>query len=148
MKKLIKNALTVVLFFTLSTAFGQENKADSLSRKFQFNAIAELGFLNVFDHKIQFSNSGTYFDYGRDGGQDVLFPVGRLSFEFKFGKNTFYLLYQPLRLESQVLLENDLRVDDALFIAGSSVKLVYGFPFYRLVTHENYFQIDQSLILR
>lgn len=131
MKQSKKNALTLIFFFALSTAFGQENKADSLSKKFQFNAIAELGFLNVFDHKVQFSNSGTYFDYDRDGGQDVLFPVSRFSLEFKFGKNAFYLLYQPLRLESQVLLENDLRVDDALFIAGSSVKLLYGFPFYR-----------------
>ena len=131
MKKFIKNALTLILIFTLSTTFGQENRADSLSKKFQFNAIAELGFLNVFDHKVQFSNSGTYFDYDRDGGQDVLFPVSRLSLELKSDRNTFYLLYQPLRLESQVLLKNDLLVDNALFIAGSSVKLLYNFPFYR-----------------
>src|SRR5690606_32788740 len=74
----------------------------------QFSAIAEFGFLTVFDHKIQFSETGTYFDYRRNGGQDVLFPVGRLSLELKSDRSTFYLLYQPLRLESQVYLEQDL----------------------------------------
>jgi hypothetical protein len=131
MKKFIKNALTLIFFFTLSTSFGQDIKADSLKKKIQFNAIAELGFLNVFDHKVQFGTFGTYFDYSKDGGQDVLFPVSRLSLELESNRNTFYLLYQPLRLESQVLLKNDLMVDNALFVAGSSVKLLYSFPFYR-----------------
>jgi hypothetical protein len=131
MEQFIKNVLTLILFFNLSTTFSQENKVDNLNKKFQFNAIVELGFLNVFDHKVQFGNSGTYFDYRRDGGQDILFPVSRLSLEFKSGRSTFYLLYQPLRLESQVLLKNDLLVDNALFSAGSSVKLLYNFPFYR-----------------
>lgn len=131
MKHFIKNALTIIFFLNLSATFGQVDKADNKNKKIQFNAIAELGFLNVFDHKIQFSNSGTNFDYRKDGGQDVLFPVSRLSLELESNRNTFYLLYQPLRIESQVLLKNDLIVDNELFISGSSVKLLYSFPFYR-----------------
>jgi len=131
MKHFIKNALTIIFFLNLSATFGQVDKAGNKNKKFQFNAIAELGFLNVFDHKIQFSNSGTNFDYRKDGGQDVLFPVSRLSLELESNRNTFYLLYQPLRIESQVLLKNDLIVDNELFISGSSVKLLYSFPFYR-----------------
>lgn len=120
-----------MLFLNLTTAYSQYDNADSLTKKFEFSAIAELGFLSVLDHKIQFGNSGTYFDYRKDGGQDVLLPISRLSLEFKSDRNTFYFLYQPLRIESQVLLENDLIVDNALFIKGSSVKLLYNFPFYR-----------------
>jgi hypothetical protein len=102
-------------------------------KNFKFRGVAELGFVGVLDHKIQFSNSGTYFDYRQDGGQDVLFPVSRLSLELDFKKrNTLILLYQPLRLESQVLLNENLIVDDLLFPASTSVKLLYNFPFYRV----------------
>lgn len=131
MNQFIKIVLPLILFFKLSVVFSQDDKVATWDEKFEFNAIVELGFIGVLDHKIQFGNSGTYFDYRKHGGQDVLFPVSRLSLEFKSNRSTFYLLYQPLRLESQVLLENDLVVDEALFSAGSSVKLLYNFPFYR-----------------
>jgi hypothetical protein len=69
----------------------------------------------------------------QDGGQDVLFLLSRISLEIEFNqKNTFYLLYQPLRLESQVLLQDDLVVDDLVFPANTGVQLLYNFPFYRL----------------
>lgn len=100
---------------------------------YKFTAVAEIGFLGVLDHKVQFGNNGTYFDYRRDGGQDVLFPIIRPSLELEYKKrNTFILLYQPLALESTVYLDEDLIVDDLLFPATSSVDLLYGFPFYRL----------------
>jgi hypothetical protein len=127
MYKLKTNILIAGLLFS----FIASSQDKAIERKLEFSAIAELGFLTVFDHKIQFSNSGTYFDYRNDGGQDVLFPVSRLSLELKSDRSTFYLLYQPLRLESRVFLEEDLIVDDALFAAGSNVKLLYNFPFYR-----------------
>ena len=99
----------------------------------KIRGVAEIGFLAVLDHKIQFSNGGTYFDYDEEGGQDVLFPVSRLSLELDFNqRNTFVFLYQPLRLESTALLENDLIVDDLTFPAGTSVNFLYNFPFYRL----------------
>lgn len=100
---------------------------------FKFRAVAEIGFLGVLSNQIQFSNSGTYFNYQKDGGQDVLFPVSRLSLELDFKKrNTLVFMYQPLRLETQVLLENDLIVDELRFPASSNVKTLYNFPFYRL----------------
>ncbi len=100
---------------------------------FKFRAVAEIGFLGVLSNQIQFGNSGTYFNYQQEGGQDVLFPVSRLSLELDFKKrNTLVLMYQPLRLETQVLLENDLIVDELLFPASSNVKTLYNFPFYRL----------------
>lgn len=126
--------ILVILLISQVFVFAQE--ANSLTNdgdnENSFRAVAELGFLNVLDHKIQFSNNGTYFDYRREGGQDVLFPISRLSLEYDFKKrNTFVFLYQPLRIESTVLLENGLVVDDLIYPAGTGVKLLYNFPFYR-----------------
>lgn len=122
------------LLFSIFLQAQQINTDLNLSRNNnKFRAVAELGFLGVLDHKIQFSNNGTYFDYRTQGGQDVLFPISRLSMEMDFKeRNTLTFLYQPLRLESQVLLQDDLIVDDLVFPAQSSVKLLYNFPFYRL----------------
>lgn len=131
----MKLILTVLSSISLSFISQAQTDASNVvnNDNLKFRAIAELGFVGVLDHKIQFSNSGTYFDYRRDGGQDVLFPVSRFSVEVDFKKrNTLTFLYQPLRLETQVLLNEDLIVDDGLFAQGTSVKLLYNFPFYRL----------------
>lgn len=118
------STLLILLFITIS-CFAQRN--------FEFRSVSELGFVGVLGHKIQFSNSGTYFDYVKEGGQDVLFPASRLSLEVDFkNRNTLVFLYQPLRLESQVLLPNDLVVDDLTFPADRGVNVLYNFPFYRI----------------
>lgn len=98
----------------------------------QFRGVAEFGFLSVLSHRIQFSKSGTDFDYVENGGQDVLFSATRFSAEMDVGKrNTFILLYQPLRIETQNLLENDLNVDNLTFPDSTGIKCLYDFPFYR-----------------
>lgn len=129
-----KFVIVLILLLSYSTTFSQDLETISTESNSsnRLRAVAEMGFLGVLNHKVQFSNSGTYFNYKKDGGQDVLFPVGRLSLEFDFNeRNTFIFLYQPLKLESQVLLEDDLIVDDLTFPASTSVKLLYNFPFYR-----------------
>jgi hypothetical protein len=131
---ILRKILTLILLFlyVMASAQMQEKDSTKLSDNLQFSAIAEMGFLGVFSHKVQFSNSGTYFDYRKDGGQDVFFPVGRFSLELNIKKrNTIIFLYQPLRLESQVNLKEDLIVDDLTFPANTGVKLLYNFPFYR-----------------
>jgi hypothetical protein len=111
------------------STIAQENNPKN---QYEFKAIAELGFVGALSHKIQFGKNGTYFDYVKDGGQDVLFNFIRPSLELKVNKrNTYILLIQPLALESTVYLDNDLVVDDLTFPATSSVDLLYGFPFYR-----------------
>ncbi|MBT8327099.1 MAG: hypothetical protein KJP21_05210 [Bacteroidia bacterium] len=126
---------TMLLAFLLSCffTFAQDKTSKSLAKgDYKLKAVAELGFLGVFDHKIQFGNNGTYFDYRKDGGQDVLFPIIRPSLELEVKKrNTFIFLIQPLKIESQVYLNEDVVVDDLLYPATSSVKLLYNFPFYR-----------------
>ncbi len=128
MKKLVAIILT---FLFTSSMYGGQN--DSSAHKIEVRGEAELGFLAVLDHKIQFSKTGTELDYRAQGGQDVLFPISRLSLELELDeRNTFYLLYQPLRIESQVLLKNDLVVDRLTFPKNTSVNMLYNFPFYRL----------------
>jgi len=129
-KMSLKKFFTLLLFAIIgSNLFAQQNIPE---RNFKFRAVAELGYLGVLSNKIQFDNDGTYFDYQKEGGQDVLFPVSRISLELDFKKrNRFVFLYQPLRLESQVLLKNNLTVDELLFPANSNVKMLYNFPFYR-----------------
>jgi len=130
-----KFVVIIILLSIYSSAFSQAMKSDvqDTSKTVNVRAVAEIGFLGVLSHKIQFSNSGTDFDYREEGGQDVLFPVNRLSIELDLNdRNTLVFLYQPLRLESQVLLENDLIVDDLTFPASTSVNVLYNFPFYRV----------------
>ena len=130
-----KSALILVIFSVYTSVYTQEIESvltESTSNN-SIRVIAENGFLGVLSHKVQFSNSGTYFDYQKQGGQDVLFPISRFSVELDYKeRNTLIFLYQPLRLTSQVLLENDLIVDDLTFPRSTSVKLLYNFPFYRI----------------
>lgn len=104
----------------------------SASEAVRFRAVSEFGFLSVLSHKIQFGKNGTTFDYVEDGGQDVLLPVTRFSAEMDIGKrNTFILLYQPLRVESTVLLENEVTIDNYTFPDSTGLNCLYSFPFYR-----------------
>jgi len=92
----------------------------------------ELGLLDPLWHRIQFGRGNAYFDYVDEGGQDALFAFQRLSAEFAFGdRHRAILLYQPLRLESEVVLERDIRIEGTTFPEGTSMDLVYGFPFFR-----------------
>lgn len=141
--------LLVLLVATTQVSYAQ-NVTDKATKEkdFKIRAIAELGFLGVFDHKIQFGlENTTYFDYVRDGGQDNLFFNLRLAVEFEFKKrNVFTLLYQPVNLETQVELNEGIRMDDTFFPAGSNVKLLYSFPFYRL-SYLRYFVKNDKLSL-
>lgn len=128
----MKNIIRSIYFIFIVVSINAQDTV-KLSPNFEFRSIAELGFLGVLEHKVQFSENGTYFDYVNDGGQDVVFPISRFSLELEWNKrNTLYFLYQPLRLETQVLLTNDLLVDNQLFPSGTNVKLLYNFPFYRV----------------
>ena len=131
--KLIALLMLMSMFAVGLTAQTTEAEIETKSNSFKLRAVAELGYVAVLDHRIQFSNSGTEFNYVDEGGQDVLFPVSRLSLDMTFNrKNIITLLYQPLRLESQALLERDLVIDDLVFPAGSGVNFLYNFPFYRI----------------
>jgi hypothetical protein len=109
----------------------------------------ELGFLDPLAHTVQFSSDGTEFDYVEDGGQDNLYQFARLSAEFDFrDTHKFIFLYQPLEIQTDVVLRDELRVDDLTFPEGTPVQLRYGFPFYRLGYLYDFFEgADRELAI-
>jgi len=101
--------------------------------RFVLRASAELGFVKVLSHKIQFSQDGTRFDYVKEGGQNILVPFQRLTAELEINRrHTLIFLIQPLDVRTEALLARDIVVDDQIFPAGTPMDFHYGFSFYRI----------------
>ena len=101
-------------------------------RWYALKLSAELGFVGVVKHGIQFGRDGTYFDLRKEGGQDVLFPFFRFTGEFEVKqRHSLVFLVQPLKLGSSNTLERDLQVDRTVFAAGTPMDFKYDFGFYR-----------------
>ena len=119
-------ALTSCLFFPAPLR-GEESGRPLIKAHF------ELGYLAVLSHRIQFGKDGTNFSYVRSGGQDNLYAVSRMSLDLRLSRrNTLIFLFQPLALETRTLLAEPLRVDGLDFPAGTPMRFVYKFPFYRV----------------
>ena len=101
-------------------------------RWYALKLSAELGFIGVVKHGIQFGSDGTYFDLRKEGGQDVLFPFFRFTGEFEVKqRHSLVFLIQPLKLGSTNTLERDLQVNSTLFPAGTPLACKYDFGLYR-----------------
>lgn len=129
----ILGATTLLVLLPLAAASAAPPPTDSGEYPFaRVSALAELGFLGVPSHTVQFGSDGTEFDYVGEGGQNNLFLFARLSLELELaGKHTVVLLYQPLNIESSVLLNRDVTIDTQLFPRDTALDLRYGFDFYR-----------------
>jgi len=131
-KNLLLLTIAAVFFFS-TAAFSQEKKNEKKNSFYSLVANVEFGFLAVADHKIQFGNPGTYVDYVKDGGQDVLLPVSRVSLDLILDKNhRISFLYQPLEIKTTATLTRNLQIDGVTFNSGQDVEFLYSFPFYRL----------------
>lgn len=125
--------LFVLCLLSAGLTHAQKGSPEKDNSDVQFRAVAEAGYLAVLSHKIQLGENSTYFDYVDNGGQDVLFPTLRFSLEMDFNQyNTFILLYQPLRIETQSLLKEDLVANGTTFPANTGIRSLYNFPFYRI----------------
>jgi len=92
----------------------------------------ELGFLDVLSHSLRQGRDGTLFRYTEDGGQDNLYTFYRVSAELTLGgRHTVGFLFQPLQVDTQVVLRRDVRIDALTFPSGTPLDVRYGFPFYR-----------------
>ncbi len=99
----------------------------------QVTASAEFGALAVPGHTVQFGKNGSVFDYVQEGGQDVLFFFSRYQMELELDRrHAVTFLYQPLDLQTAVLLDRDIVIDEQLFPRDTPLNLRYGFSFYRL----------------
>ena len=117
--------LTLLAAAALASPFNPPDKPYALE------LTGEIGFLAPVSHRIQFSNDGTDLDYIKDGGQDNLFPFIRPTATLHYKRQQFTLLWQPLDLNTTVVLDKDLKVDDVVFAAGKPIDLRYGFSFWR-----------------
>ncbi|UCF99183.1 MAG: hypothetical protein JSV89_06495 [Spirochaetaceae bacterium] len=139
MQKVRNYVIMIIVLFSLlgitipavSQDYGFFNSPESF---FGFESSIEIGFFGFFYHKIQFSSSGTYFDYVKDGGQDVWFPFRRLSGDVLLGsRHRLIFLIQPIDIRTEVLVPSTgLSVDGANFDVDKPIELRYGFDFYRL----------------
>jgi hypothetical protein len=77
----LRISLTILAMFLAFAAKAQSRNVDLKcdTSKFKFRAVAEIGFASVLAHHVQFGQNGTYFDYVKYGGQDVLFPIFRFA---------------------------------------------------------------------
>lgn len=101
-------------------------------RWYALRASAEIGFVGVVKHGIQFGKDGSYFDFRNQGGQDVLFPFFRFTGEFVIkDRHSLIFLIQPLKLKSTATLDRDLQVDRTLFPRSTPMAFKYDFGFYR-----------------
>ena len=97
--------------------------------------------LAVVSHTIQYSTDGSVFDYVHEGGQSGVLPFARLSAELEiFQRHSFILLYQPLTVATQTVLQRDISVDKLIFPAGTPMNLQYGFDFYRFDYQFDFFR--------
>ncbi|MBC7473915.1 MAG: hypothetical protein H7263_06455, partial [Candidatus Sericytochromatia bacterium] len=117
MMKKILLVLSTLFSLTISTqVFSEEIKVEKKDIYPKMNLNLEYGFLSVLDHKIQFSKNNTYFDYVKDGGQNNLFNVAKLSADFQFNpQHSLVFLYQPLAIETQGTLAKEIKEENVTF---------------------------------
>ncbi len=122
--------IVITLFIFVSSLVANDTGEKS---HFKVSPVMEMGFLSTISHTIQFGESGTQVDYRDEGGQDLLYAFTRFSIDFEFGKrHKMVMLYQPLQIESENVIEQDMIVDSVRFTAGTPMAFKYSFPFYRL----------------
>jgi hypothetical protein len=98
----------------------------------------EIGYVAVLQHLYQSGTGGTMFNFVTQGGQDILFPYQRYSADVVLGgRHIVTLLYQPLTLNTQTVVNRntlssaDLVVDGVSFPDDTPLELKYGFDFWR-----------------
>jgi hypothetical protein len=104
------------------------------TRAVAFKPHAEMGFLGQLSHKLQLGKDGTYVDVRKDLGQDNLYFFARLSGDLDIGKrrrHTVSFLWQPLDIQSDVVLDRDIQVEDQTIAADTPLAFRYGFSFWR-----------------
>lgn len=127
-----KSLAFTLLVYAMSLFTSVQAHPESWDKYPRLNAGLEYGFLGVLDHRIQFSENNTYFDFRQDGGQDNLFSVAKLSVDLELDPHhKLVFLYQPLSLSSQSVLNQDIRVDNISFARGTPMRFLYDFPFFR-----------------
>lgn len=94
---------------------------------------AELGTIKILSHtyRVGAEPANSNFDFVNQGGQEILFPFGRLTAYLTLrDRHQIRFLYQPLELKTEVDFESPVTVDDKTF--DGPTRMTYSFPFYRV----------------
>ncbi len=128
-----------LILFSLSISLGAHEKKNEIFGRFEY------GFLATLIHKSKWGETGTEFNYTKNGGQDVLFPNWRVEAGWTFSKkHKLSFLYQPIFIQTEVILSEELTVDNVIFPKNTNLSTTYNFPFYRasywyLLSHSQFF---------
>jgi hypothetical protein len=115
-----------------AVALAEEPGAPGREDAYRLGLRADMGFLGVLSHTLHKGRSGSTLDYRNEAGQDVLFPVSRMAVSLELAqRHRLLALYQPLELRTRETSTRDLVVDGTTFEAGTPLRFLYGFPFYR-----------------
>jgi hypothetical protein len=105
-----------------------------------------MGAVQVLYHTYRVGESGTVFDFVKNGGQEILFPFQRFTAVVGFlGRNEIRFLYQPLELATQISAKAPFTIDGTTFNQGEAVDVTYGFPFYRFTYLFDFIEGDANL---
>ncbi len=116
----------IILLFLPHLLIAKDKDAYHVFGKFEY------GFLGLLQHKSKWSKENPEFNYVKNGGQDLLFPTWRVESGFKPNKkNMFSFIYQPIPLETEVVLKEEVKIDQVIFEKNSDVLMKYDFSFYR-----------------
>ncbi len=108
----------------------------------------ESGAIALLAHTYQVGENGTEFDFRKQGGQEILFPFQRFAAGVElFDRHRVTFTYQPLQIVTNVTFREEVKVDNAVFPAGTPMELSYGFPFYRLSYTYDLFADDPEFML-
>ncbi|MFW5826238.1 MAG: hypothetical protein ACOCVO_01635 [bacterium] len=121
------------LLALLALAVPADNLLNQNDGPIELELVGETGFVAVLAHTIQVGEGGSLFNFRTEGGQEILFPISRLTAEVTAAdRHTVILLYQPLEIATQVRFDAARTIDQATFDANEGVNVTYSFPFYRV----------------
>ncbi|MFW5743704.1 MAG: hypothetical protein ACOCW3_02825 [Spirochaetota bacterium] len=130
MKRIVIAGITLLLAVA---SLGAEPLLNRNDGPLQVTAVAETGFVKVLSHTIKVGEDGTRFDFVKEGGQEIVFPISRFTAELAANdRHTVILLYQPLEIATQVRFDAVRKIDNVDFEEDGGVNVTYGFPFYRV----------------
>jgi len=136
----MKKILAVIVAFGAVFAAAAQESPVSLSLE------AEGGAVKVLLHTYRVGESGTEFDFVKNGGQEILYPFQRFTASVGFlDRHQVKFLYQPLELATQTVAGADFTIDTVTFPDGEPVDVVYSFPFYRATYLFDFIDGDANL---
>ena len=126
-------AIVPILIALIALAVPAQNLLNQNDGPLELELVGETGFVAVLAHTIQVGEAGSLFNFRTEGGQEILFPVSRLTAEVTAAeRHTVILLYQPLEIATQVRFDAARTIDETTFAANEGVNVTYSFPFYRV----------------